>query len=351
MSNQPVTPSAESDNHIHAWAAPAAGQPLESFAFDAGPLADDDIEVSIDYCGVCHSDLSMINNDWGITAYPFVPGHEVVGKITRIGEHAKNKGLKIGQVVGVGWNRGSCMHCHPCVSGDQHLCHEVQPTIIGRHGGFADRIRSHWAWAIPLPDGVDIASAGPLFCGGITVFNPLLQYDVRPTQRVGVVGIGGLGHMAIRFMKAWGCEVTAFTSSNAKRDEALSLGAHRVVASNDSKALAEIANQLDFILVTANASLDWDAYVSTLAPKGRLHFVGAIPEPVPVHIFAFIGKQAELSASPTGAPARLAEMLAFCARHDIKPQVEHFPLSKINDAIKHLHAGKARYRVVLDMHA
>ncbi|MFV8985786.1 NADPH-dependent aldehyde reductase Ahr [Serratia fonticola] len=348
MANQS---SSVSDNSIRAWAAPGQGQPLEPFTFDAGALGDDEIEVAIDYCGVCHSDLSMLNNEWGMTHYPFVPGHEVVGKVTKLGAHAQNKGLKIGQVVGVGWNRGSCMHCHPCMSGDQHLCNEVQPTIIGRHGGFADRIRSHWAWAIPLPEGVDVTSAGPLFCGGITVFNPLLQYDVRPTQRVGVVGIGGLGHMAIRFMHAWGCEVTAFTSSNSKRDEALALGAHRVVASNDSAALQAIANQLDFILVTASASLDWDAFISTLAPKGRLHFVGAIPDPVPVQVFSFISKQAELSASPTGAPSRLADMLAFCARHGIEPQVEHFPLSKVNDAIAHLEAGKARYRIVLDMHA
>ena len=348
MANQS---SSASDNNIRAWAAPGKGQPLEPFTFDAGVLGDDEIEVAIDYCGVCHSDLSMLNNEWGMTHYPFVPGHEVVGKVTKLGAHAQNKGLKVGQVVGVGWNRGSCMHCHPCMSGDQHLCNEVQPTIIGRHGGFADRIRSHWAWAIPLPEGVDVTSAGPLFCGGITVFNPLLQYDVRPTQRVGVVGIGGLGHMAIRFMHAWGCEVTAFTSSNSKRDEALALGAHRVVASNDSTALQAIANQLDFILVTASASLDWDAFIGTLAPKGRLHFVGAIPDPVPVQVFSFISKQAELSASPTGAPSRLADMLAFCARHDIEPQVEHFPLSKVNDAIAHLEAGKARYRIVLDMHA
>ncbi|WON76452.1 NADPH-dependent aldehyde reductase Ahr [Serratia sp. UGAL515B_01] len=347
----PDQSSMVADNTIHAWASPGKGKLLEPFSFDAGALGSDDIEVAIDYCGVCHSDLSMLNNEWGMTRYPFVPGHEVVGKVTQLGSHALNKGLKVGQVVGIGWNRGSCMHCHPCMSGDQHLCHKVQPTIVGRHGGFADRIRSHWAWAIPLPEGVDVTSAGPLFCGGITVFNPLLQYDVRPTQRVGVVGIGGLGHMAIRFMHAWGCEVTAFTSSASKRDEALSLGAHRVVASNDKSALKAIANQLDFILVTASASLDWDAFISTLAPKGRLHFVGAIPDPVPVQVFSFISKQAELSASPTGAPSRLAEMLAFCARHSIVPQVEHFPLSKVNDAMAHLAAGKARYRIVLDMHA
>jgi len=339
------------ENTFNAWAAAGPKQPLEAFPFDAGPIGDEEIEVAIDYCGVCHSDLSMLNNDWGITQYPFVPGHEVVGKIVKIGQHAQNKGLKVGQIVGVGWNRGSCMHCHPCMSGDQHLCHDVEATIIGHHGGFADRIRSHWAWAIPLPEGVDISSAGPLFCGGITVFNPLLQFGVLPTHRVGVVGIGGLGHMALRFLNAWGCEVTAFTSSLAKRDEALSLGAHRVVATRDSEALKDIAGELDFIMVTANASLDWDAFIATLAPKGRLHFVGVVPEAVPLHVMALISKQAQVSGSPTGSPSRLADMLAFCARHQIAPQVEHFPLSKINEAVEHLHDGKARYRVILDMNA
>ena len=227
----------------------------------------------------------------------------------------------------------------------------MEATIIGHHGGFADKIRSHWAWAIPLPEGVDITSAGPLFCGGITVFNPLLQFGVLPTHRVGVIGIGGLGHMALRFLNAWGCEVTAFTSSLAKRDEAVSLGAHRVIATRDSDELKKIAGQLDFIMVTANASLDWDAIIGALAPKGRLHFVGVVPEAVPLHVMALISKQAEVSGSPTGSPSRLADMLAFCARHDITPQVEHFPLSKINDAVEHLHEGKARYRVVLDMNA
>lgn len=344
-----TSPAAE--NTVNAWAAPGAGQPLEQFSYDAGPIGDEEIEVAIDYCGVCHSDLSMLNNDWGITQYPFVPGHEVVGKIVKIGDHARNKGLKIGQSVGIGWNRGSCMHCHPCISGDQHLCHDVEATIIGRHGGFADKIRSHWAWAIPLPEGVDSTSAGPLFCGGITVFNPLLQFGVLPTHRVGVIGIGGLGHMALRFLNAWGCEVTAFTSSEGKRDEALSLGAHRVVATRDKESLKKIAGQLDFIMVTANASLDWDAIIATLAPKGRLHFVGVVPEAVPVHVMALISKQAEISGSPTGSPSRLADMLTFCARHQITPQVQHFPLSKINEAVEHLHDGKARYRVILDMNA
>lgn len=332
---------------IHGWAAKSAGAALEPFDFDDGPLGDEDVEIEIDYCGICHSDLSMLDNEWGMTAYPFVPGHEAVGRVVRLGAQAK--GLKVGQTVGVGWNRGSCMHCHSCIGGDQHLCAEVQPTILGRHGAFADRIRAHWAWAIPLPDGVDPAVAGPLFCGGITVFAPLVVHQVKPTQRVGVIGIGGLGHMAIRFMSAWGCEVTAFTSSARKHDEARELGAHRVVTSTDSASLAAAAGSLDFLLVTANVKLDWDAIINTLAPKGRLHFVGAVPEPVPLTVFTLLTKQMDVSGSPTGSPAVIADMLAFCARHGIGPMVEHFPVARINEAIQHLRDGKARYRIVLDM--
>jgi uncharacterized zinc-type alcohol dehydrogenase-like protein len=328
------------------WAATAAGAPLERYSYDPGPLGEEEVEVAVEYCGVCHSDQSLIDNDWGISRYPFIPGHEVVGSIVRLGSQVRS--LKVGQRVGIGWYKGSCMHCASCIGGAHHLCGTAQPTIIGSNGGFADRVRSHWAWALPIPDGLDPAMAGPLFCAGSTVFNPLVEFDVKPTDRVGVVGIGGLGHLALRFLNAWGCEVTAFTSSLSKQDEAKRLGAHNVVASTDSTALKAIAGTLDFLLVTANASLDWSAMLGTLRGKGRLHFVGIVPEAIPVHVFDLIPQQKTLSASPVGSPSTTATMLEFCARHQILPQVEHFPMSRVNDAVDHLRSGKARYRVVLD---
>lgn len=330
---------------IRAWAANAAGQKLERFDYDPGPLPDDEVEVAVEYCGLCHSDLSMIDNAWHFSKYPLVPGHEAVGRIVAVGAQAQ--GLKIGQRVGVGWTARSCLHCAPCVGGDQHLCGDQTATITHR-GGFAERVRSQWLWAVPLPEGVRPEVAGPLFCGGITVFSPLLEYGISPTSRVGVVGIGGLGHMAVKFARAWGAEVTAFTSSSAKRGEAMSFGAHHVVASNDSAAIGALAGKLDLVIVTVNVPLDWQAILSTLAPRGRLHFVGAVLEPIPVPAFALIGGQKSLSGSPTGSPANLAKMLAFAARHGIEPQVEHFPMSRVNEALEHLRAGKARYRIVLD---
>ncbi|MDO9243984.1 MAG: NAD(P)-dependent alcohol dehydrogenase [Rhodocyclaceae bacterium] len=331
---------------VRAWAAQAAGQKLERYDYTPGPLGDEEVDIAVEYCGLCHSDLSMIDNAWKFSAYPLVPGHEAVGRIVAMGSRAK--GLSIGQRVGVGWTSSSCLHCAPCVGGDQHLCGASQATLSGRPGGFAERVRAQWAWAIPVPEGIRPEVAGPLFCGGITVFSPLVEYDISPTSRVGVVGIGGLGHLAIKFAKAWGCEVTAFTSSPSKRKEVMAQGAHRVVASNDANAIAALAGSLDLVIVTVNVPLDWQAITSTLAPRGRLHFVGAVLDPIPVQAFSLISGQKVISGSAIGSPTQMARMLAFCVRHNIEPEVEHFPMSRVNEALDHLRAGKARYRIVLD---
>ncbi len=331
---------------ITGWTATAADQPLTLRTIDAGALGDEEVEVSVDYCGVCHSDLSMVRNEWGNARYPFIPGHEVIGTVSALGTQAK--GLRVGQRVGIGWTNGSCMHCQPCLSGDQHLCAQSVATIVGHNGGFADKLRAHWAWTIPLPDGLDLASAGPLLCGGMTVFKPFIEYAIPPTARVGVVGIGGLGHMAVKFAAAWGCEVTAFTSTPAKAEEARGFGAHRVVSSRDADALKAIAGSLDLLIVTVNVAMDWNALLGTLAKKGRMHVVGVVTEPIPVPAFTLISGQRDVSGSPTGSPVDIARMLEFATRHDIRPQVEHFPMSRVNDALAHLEAGKARYRIVLD---
>jgi len=331
---------------IRAWAAAAPKAPLTPFEFTPGKLGDEEVEIAVSHCGICHSDLSMIDAEWGNSTYPLVAGHEIVGTIAALGSHTK--GLRVGQRVGLGWYAGSCMHCSQCMAGRHNLCREGEQTIVARHGGFAERLRCHWSWALPLPEALDSKSAGPLFCGGLTVFSPIVEFDIRPTDRVGVVGIGGLGHMALKFLHAWGCDVTAFTSSASKADEARGFGAHHVVASNDAKALKQIAGTLDVILVTVNVTLNWNAMLAALAPRGRLHFVGAVLEPVPVPAFALIGGRKSVSGSPLGSPATAATMLEFCARHAISPQVEMFPMSRINDALDHLRAGKARYRVVLE---
>lgn len=329
---------------VRAWAAHEAKGAFKTFEYTPGALHPEQVEIAVESCGICHSDLSMLDNEWGRTVYPFVPGHENIGTIVAAGEQVK--GLKVGDRVGIGWISATCMHCRQCMGGDHHLCMTKEETIVGRHGGFAERLRAHWSCAIKLPQGLDPAKAGPLFCGGITVFTPILEY-AKPQHRVGVIGIGGLGHMALGFLNKWGCEVTAFTSSDSKRDEALKLGAHQVVNSSDKAALKKLAGSFDMIMVTVNVAMDWALYLRLLGPRGRLHFVGAVIDPIGVGAFNLIGGQKTISGSPVGSPAAIATMLDFCARHELTPMTETFAMSEVNAAMEHLRAGKARYRVVL----
>ena len=328
-----------------AWVVKAAKQPMALETVELGLLGAEDVEVAVEHCGVCHSDLSVLNNDWGISRHPAILGHEIVGRVTAVGPNAKAR--KVGQRVGVGWNSGSDMYCHQCLSGNHHLCPNVQATIIGHRGGFATHVRAHWAWTFPLPEKLDPAEAGPLMCGGITVFLPLAMY-AKPTDRVGIIGIGGLGHMAVKFAAAYGCDVTAFTSSSRKFAEAEGFGAHHVVSSRDSAAIKKLGGSFDLLINTVNASLDWDAMIGALAPNGRLHTVGVVPEPIPVGAFSLIAQQRSVSGSPVGSPQAIETMLDFASRHNVLPQTEHFPMSKINEAFAHLESGKAHYRIVLD---
>lgn len=331
---------------INAFAADSAGAALKPFSYDPGELKPGQVEIAVEYCGLCHSDLSVINDEWGMTAFPVVPGHEVVGRIAALGDGVTH--LKKGQQVGLGWHAGYCGHCGECDTGNQNLCVQAQPTILGHHGGFADKVRASAASVVAIPDGLDPAVVGPLFCAGITVYNPLVQFDIKPNSRVAVIGIGGLGHLALQFLNAWGCDVTAFTSSDNKREEALELGAHHTLNSRDPDALSAAAGQFDLIISTVNVKLDWNTYLTTIKPRGRLHFVGATTEPLDLNVFNLLLSQRQVSGSPVGSPATIADMLAFAARHDIAPKVERFPMSKVNEAIARLDSGEARYRVVLE---
>ncbi len=330
---------------VNGYAAVEPGGELKAFEYELGPLGDHQVDIKVEYCAICHSDLSMLDNDWGFTQYPFVPGHEIVGMVDAIGANAK--GVTVGQRVGLGWYAGSCMTCEWCMSGNHNLCPSAEATIIGRHGGFADKVRAEAAWVVPLPEQIEAGTAGPLFCGGITVFNSIVQLDIKPTDRVGVIGIGGLGHMALRFVDAWGCEVTAFSTSPEKEAEAREFGADHFVNSRDPKALEEIAGSFALILSTVSASLDWNAYIATLRPKGRLHIVGVVPQPVSVEVIPMLLGQKSVTYSSGGSPATTAKMLEFAVRHRIQPTIETFKFSQINDALEKLRNGKPRYRLVL----
>ena len=333
---------------VHAYAAPEKGKPFEPFEYDLPDELDhDQIEIEVDHCGLCHSDLSMLNNDWGMTQYPFVGGHEASGRVVKVGQHVP--ALEVGDTVGLGWYSRTCMHCRQCLSGNQNRCPDGEGTIVGRHGAFADRVRAHWAWCLKIPDGLDPRDVGPMFCGGITAFTPFINHRINGLSRVGVIGIGGLGHLALQFSRGFGAETIAFSTSPDKEDEAKKLGADRLVNVKDDGALDKLAGAFDLILNTTNVALDWDAYLACLAPGGTLHTVGAVEGDFGVkQVFPMIQGERALAASPLGPPVRTADMLDFAARHKIHPVTEHLPMSKINDAFDKLENGSPRYRMVLD---
>ena len=331
---------------INAMAATEAGGRLQPHSYTRDAPAGTEVDIAVEHCGICHSDVSMIDNEWGFSAYPLVPGHEVIGRVAAVGPDVTT--LAAGDRVGLGWQAGYCLKCAECMSGHHNTCPEQEMTIVGRHGGFADLVRAREAAVIAIPEGLDPAKAGPLLCGGITVYTPIRNF-ATPEARIGVVGIGGLGHLALQFARAWGAHVTAFTSSEGKIAEAKEMGAHDTINSRDPDALEAAAGQFDLIVSTVNAKLDWNAYVGCLRPRGRLHLVGAVLEPLDLSVFGLLLGEKSVGASPVGPPASLQQMLDFAARHGIAPVTEHFPFADVNGALDHLRAGQARYRVVLDM--
>lgn len=330
---------------IQGLAAHAAGAELLPFKYQPGELGARDVEIGISHCGICHSDLHLISNDWGISQYPFIPGHEVVGKVTAVGSEVRS--LQVGQRVGLGWQSNSCGECEWCTRGLENLCAQADATCVHRHGGYADRVRANARFVIPIPDALGSENAAPLLCGGITVYNPLRANGVNPSSRVGVVGIGGLGHLAIQFARVFGAEVTAFSTSPEKEAEAKALGAHRFVNTRESRSLKDVAGSFDFILNTANADQDWGIYIQALRPTGTLCFVGVPPSPVSLQVFPLISGLRTVTGSPIGSPHQLREMLDVAARHGVKAQTESFPMAKANEAIEKVKKNKVRYRAVL----
>ena len=330
---------------IQGLAAHAAGAELLHFRYDPGELGTNEVEIGITHCGICHSDLHLISNDWGISQYPFIPGHEIVGTVTAIGSGVHT--LKPGQRVGLGWQSNSCGECEWCSRGLENLCPSQEATCVHRHGGYADRVRANARFVAAIPDALPSEQAAPLLCGGITVYSPLRDHGVNPFSRVGIVGIGGLGHIALQFARVFGAEVTAFSTSTAKEDEARALGAHHFVNSRESKAMKDVAGSLDFILNTANADQDWNVYLQALRPTGTLCFVGVPPSPVSLHAFPMIAGIRTVTGSPIGSPQRIREMLDVAGRHGVKATTELFQMSKANEAIEKVKKNKVRYRAVL----
>ncbi|HEV2325898.1 MAG TPA: NAD(P)-dependent alcohol dehydrogenase [Terracidiphilus sp.] len=330
---------------IRGLAVHAAGAELLPYHYDPGELGTQEVEIAISHCGICRSDLHLITNDWGNSHYPFIPGHEIIGTVAAVGLGVRT--LKEGQRVGLGWQSNSCGECEWCARGLENLCPNSEATCVHRNGGYADSVRANARFVIPVPEALDSEKAAPLLCAGITVYSPLRTHGINPSSRVGVVGIGGLGHLAIQFARAFGAEVTAFSTSAAKEEEARALGAQHFVNTRETKHMKDMAGTQDFILNTANADEDWNTFVHALRPMGTLCFVGVPPSPVAIHAFPVISGKRAITGSPIGSPFGLREMLDVAARHGVKAQTEAFPMAKANEAIDKVRRSKVRYRAVL----
>jgi alcohol/geraniol dehydrogenase (NADP+) len=331
---------------VEAYAAIAAKKALTLQQLDLGPLGPNEVDIRVTHCGICHTDVGMVDNEWGFSNYPLAPGHEIVGTVAAVGVNVI--GLEIGQRVGLGALCGSCMTCEYCERGAQHVCADAVGTIFGHHGGFATHVRAaDWRFAFPLPDAIRSEHAGPLMCAGSTVFAPFVHYGVRPTDRVAIVGIGGLGHLALQYAAKWGCQVTAISTTPDKRDEARCFGAHHFVSSGEQGALGKMRGAFDFILSTVAVDLPWSDYIAALRPQGTLCIVGTSPSPVPVGLYDLLSGERSVVGGKTGALDDTRQMLAFTARHGITPMIEVFPMSEATIALDRTRQGKVRYRAVL----
>ncbi len=312
--------------------------------------------IDILYCGVCHSDLHQVRNEWHNSIYPVVPGHEIVGRVVKVGRDVTK--FKEGDLAAVGCMVDSCRTCHSCLRGLEQYC-ENFPTFtyngIDKHlggytfGGYAESIVVDEAFTLKVSGKADLAATAPLLCAGITTYSPLRHWKVGPGQKVGIVGLGGLGHMGVKFARAFGAHVVLFTTSPGKAVDALRLGAHEVVVSKNADEMKKHANSFDFVLDAVSADHDINAYISLLKLDGTLTLVGAPELPLPVAAFNIILGRRQLAGSAIGGIAETQEMLDFCAAHNIVSDVEVIGIQQINEAYKRLVKGDVKYRFVIDM--
>jgi uncharacterized zinc-type alcohol dehydrogenase-like protein len=328
---------------VHAFAAMKAGDALRPFSYEVSSLQPFEVLIKVSHCGLCHSDIHLIDNDWGRSQYPLVPGHEIIGTIVKKGEQVDH--LKVGERVGVSWIHNACMQCPTCLEGDTNICPEKTAICNGHYGGFADHLVADGRFAFPIPKTLESAYAAPLMCAGATVYGPLHRYHVAGPHAVGVLGVGGLGHLALQFAAALGCEVSALSHSASKEAEAKAFGAHHFYTAKKPPK----PNSFDFILSTISADLDWNLVLSYLKPKGTLCFLGRPLNLIPIDTSPLISFQKTIAGSSTANRAAIHEMLAFAARHKIRPQIELMPLKEVNKGIERVKNNAARYRVVLEV--
>jgi uncharacterized zinc-type alcohol dehydrogenase-like protein len=326
------------------YAAMVAGKPLESFTYKPPKLGEHDVRVSVTHCGLCYTDIHGIDDYYGITKYPFVPGHEIVGYVSEVGKSPS--GLKEGDRVGIGWQGRSCGQCEWCRQGEEQLCLDiVQAGTWVPYGGFSTSVVVNSHFAYPLPDTMPSEVASVLMCAGVTVYSPLRTYAKQPAQKIGIIGVGGLGHLAIQFAHALGYEVTVISSSPAKKEQALAFGADHFIASDDQASLRQVEFGFDLLLCTAHGDVHWEPLLEILKKKGTLVLAG-FPR-VALNPTDLVAHQLSITGSFLGNRATMREMLSFSQAHDIAPWIELMPMSQVNEAIQRVKQNKARYRIVL----
>lgn len=341
---------------VKAYGTEAAKAQLNQMQINRRQVMPHDVEIDIQYCGVCHSDLHTARNEWHFTVYPCVPGHEIVGKVARIGDHVSK--FKIGDLVGVGCMVDSCRECEYCKEGVEQFCEKgnVQTynspdKFMGTQtfGGYSEKIVVDENYVLRIPANLNLAATAPLLCAGITTYSPLKHWKIGPGKKVGVVGIGGLGHMAIKIAKAMGAHVVAFTTSESKFSEAKRLGADETVLSKDEAQMAAYTGKLHFILDAVSADHDINAYLNLLRVDGTLALVGAPEHPLSIAAFSVIIGRKSFAGSPIGGIAETQEMLDFCGKHNVTSDIEMINIQQINEAYERLVKGDVKYRFVIDM--
>jgi uncharacterized zinc-type alcohol dehydrogenase-like protein len=342
--------------NVQAWGTPAAGKPLGPMVVERREPGPRDVVLEILFCGVCHSDIHQARDEWTGGLFPMVPGHEIVGRVVQRG--AEVKGLEVGELAGVGCMVDSCRACSPCKEGLEQFCDKgaaftYNGTELDRqtrtYGGYSSRIVVNAHFAVRIPPGLDPAGAAPLLCAGITTYSPLRQVGCKPGDRVGVVGLGGLGHMAVKLAASMGAEVTVLSTSKGKENDARKLGASAFEVTRDGSAFQRLAGKFDVILDTVSAPHDYNAYLGLLRPRGTMAIVGAPAEAIPLKAFSLIMGGKRLLGSVIGGIAETREMLEHCAKHRIVSDIEVIPIEKINEAYERVLKSDVRYRFVIDL--
>lgn len=333
-----------SASSILGYAARALGQPLEPFAYEPPELGAHDVRVSVTHCGVCHTDIHAIDDYYGITTFPFVPGHEIVGYVSAVGRAAS--GIREGDRVGIGWQGRSCGTCEWCLKGETQLCMKIEDTtVMVPYGGFSSSVIADYRFVYPLPPTMPSETAAVLMCAGVTIYSALHTHVTSPRLKVAILGIGGLGHLAIQFAHAFGCEVTAISSSPAKKDQALGFGADYFIDASDRASMREAEYAYDLAICTASDVSNWEALLMALKKRGQLILVG-FPD-IRMNSTDLVAHELSITGSLIGNPSTMRAMLLFAQEHGITPVVELMPMSQVNEALQRVKENRARYRIVL----